>query len=257
MYKSIESNPLASNKGSKQQKLLFRVSLIGYLCFSAFYTVSQQPESVTRTRSADTVFSTTTYLYDTLNRLTDITNSNGSGGLVSKYHYGLRLDGKRQSVTESGPATNGGMTVYTYDDQGKLTEENGPYADIKYGYDNVGNRLTRTVTNAATGNSTTLVNGATVNTYDLSDRAATVNGSATDTCDLDGNETTGRFRRQLHKQDWSSNFYGYHQNRPAGAVWGFDLRLRRHTCRYHAGPFHGLGGRAPGGRWGHLRKAVL
>ena len=147
-------------------------------------------QTVTRTNAAGAVFSGTTYSYDNLNRLTDITNNNGSNGLVSKYHYGLRLDGKRSSVTDSGPATNGGTTVYTYDDQGKLTEEAGPYADIKYGYDNVGNRLTRTVTNAATGNGTTLVNGATATSYDVNDRIATVNGSVTHSYDLDGNETT-------------------------------------------------------------------
>ena len=147
-------------------------------------------QSVTRTNAAGTVFSTTGYAYDTLNRLTDIINKNGSNAVVSKFHYVLRADGKRQSVTESGPATSNATTNYTYDDQGKLTQEAGPYATIAYTYDNVGNRLTRTVTNAATGNGTTLVNGTTINTYDLNDRIATVNGSATDTCDLDGNETT-------------------------------------------------------------------
>ena len=113
-----------------------------------------------------------------------------SNALVSKYHYGLRLDGKRYSVTESGPATNGATTNYTYDDQGKLTQEAGPYATIAYTYDAVGNRLTRTVTNAATGNGTTLVNGATATSYDVNDRIATVNGGVTHTYDADGNETT-------------------------------------------------------------------
>ena len=120
-----------------------------------------------------------------LNHIETLTNA-----LVSKYHYGLRLDGKRSSVGESGSYTSNATTNYTYDDQGKLTGEAGPYATIAYGYDNVGNRLTRTVTNAATGNGTTLVNGATINTYDLNDRIATVNGSVTHTYDLDGNETT-------------------------------------------------------------------
>jgi len=84
-------------------------------------------------------------------------------------------------VTESGPATNGGLTLYTYDDQGKLTEENGPYADIKYGYDNVGNRLTRTVSGSTTA---LLPNGATSNTFDLNDHIVG------HTYDPDGNETT-------------------------------------------------------------------
>ena len=144
-------------------------------------------QNVTRTNAAGTVFSTTGYVYDSLNRLTDIINKNGSNGLVSSYHYGLRLDGKRSSVTESGPYTSNATSNYTYDDQGKLTQEAGPYGTIAYGYDNVGNRLTRTVTGSTTA---LLPNGATINTYDLNDRIATVNGSITHTYDLDGNETT-------------------------------------------------------------------
>ena len=53
---------------------------------------------------------------------------------MSKYHYGLRLDGKRSSVTESGPYTSNATSNYTYDDQGKLTGEAGPYATIAYTY---------------------------------------------------------------------------------------------------------------------------
>ena len=138
-------------------------------------------QSVSRTNAAGTVFSTTTYIYDSLNRLTDIVNKNGSNGLVSSYHYGLRADGKRYSVTESGPATSNATINYFYDDQGKLTEEAGPYADIKYGYDNVGNRLTRTVSGSTTA---LLPNGATNTAYDVNDRIVG------HTYDLDGNETT-------------------------------------------------------------------
>ena len=144
-------------------------------------------QSVSRTNAAGAVFSTTGYVYDNLNRLTDILNKNGSNGLVSSYHYGLRADGKRSSVGESGPYTSNATTNYTYDDQGKLTEEAGPYADIKYGYDNVGNRLTRTVSGSTTA---LLPNGVTNPAFDVNDRIATVNGTATHTYDLDGNETT-------------------------------------------------------------------
>ena len=85
----------------------------------------------------------------------------GSNTLISSYYYGLRLDGMRYSVGESG-LTQAIANNYTYDDQGKVTLEAGPYATIAYTYDNVGSRLTRTVTNAATGSGTTLVNGASV-----------------------------------------------------------------------------------------------
>ena len=152
------------------------------------YDKAGNRQSVSRATSATaTPFSTTGYTYDSLNRLTDIVNKNGSSAVVSSYHYGLRLDGKRYVVTESGPATNGGTTNYTYDDAGKLTQEAGPYATIAYGYDNVGNRLTRTVTGSTTA---LLPNGLTTNTYDNNDRVLTVNGAATHTYDLDGNEQT-------------------------------------------------------------------
>jgi RHS repeat-associated protein len=97
---------------------------------------------------------------------------------VSKFHYQLRADGKRLSVTDASGTTN-----YAYDDGGKLTQETGPYATIAYGYDNVGNRLTRTVTGSTTA---LLPNGTTTNTYDLNDRLT----SGSHTYDNDGNEQT-------------------------------------------------------------------
>ena len=102
-------------------------------------------------------------------------------------------------MTESGQYTNNGLTVYTYDNSGKLTEENGPYADIQYSYDNVGNRLTKTVTGAAAStsatlaNGITLVNGTTNYAYDQNDRIISQTGTApavTHAYDADGNETT-------------------------------------------------------------------
>lgn len=111
-------------------------------------------------------------------------NTNAASAVVSSYHYVLRADGKRLSVTESGPATTGSTTNYTYDAGGKLTEESGAYGDIQYAYDSVGNRLTRLVAGAASG--TGLVNGTTANAYDANDRLT----SGSHTYDADGNETT-------------------------------------------------------------------
>jgi len=139
-------------------------------------------QSVTRTNAAGVMFSTTGYAYDTLNRLTDIVNRNGNNFVVSSYHYVLRADGKRLSVTDASGTTN-----YAYDDSGKLTQEAGPYGTIAYAYDSVGNRLTRTVTGST---SALLPNGTTASTYDQDDRITTVNGSATHSYDADGNETT-------------------------------------------------------------------
>jgi len=139
-------------------------------------------QSVSRATPAGVTFSTTGYAYDTLNRLTDLVNRNGNNSVVSSYHYVLRADGKRFSVTDAS-----GITNYTYDDSGKLTQEAGPYATIAYTYDAVGNRLTRTVTGST---SALLPNGTTASTYDQDDRITTVNGSATHSYDADGNETT-------------------------------------------------------------------
>jgi len=147
-------------------------------------------QSVTRLSASGALFSKTTYSYDALNRLTNQVNTNGSGNLVSGYLYQLRADSKRLSVAESGPGTSGSTTTYTYDDGGKLTQEAGPYGTVAYGYDSVGNRLTKTISGSTTA---ALINGQTVNTYDANDRITSQSGPAGNvahTYDADGNETT-------------------------------------------------------------------
>jgi RHS repeat-associated protein len=99
-----------------------------------------------------TTIASTTYAYDSLNRLTDIDHTTGSGATI-RYHYGLNPDGTRASVTEAG-VPNPGTTNYTYDANGRLIEEDGPNGDLKYIYeadslgrrDLVGNRLQKIVT---------------------------------------------------------------------------------------------------------------
>jgi len=136
-------------------------------------------QTVTRLTASGAMFSTTAYTYDALNRLTNQVNTAGTGALVSGYLYQLRADGKRLSVAESGPSTSNSTTSYTYDDAGKLTQESGTYGTVAYAYDNVGNRLTRTVSG-----STALANGQTVSTYDANDRLT----SGAHSYDFDGNE---------------------------------------------------------------------
>ena len=108
-------------------------------------------------------------------------NKADTNSLISDYLYHLRAGGKRLSVAESGPATTSSTMGYTHDGAGRLTQESGAYGTIAYTYDNVGNRLTRTVSGSATP---ALANGTTVNTYDANDWLA----SGAHFYDFDGNE---------------------------------------------------------------------
>ncbi len=134
---------------------------------------------------------TTGYAYDTLNRLTDVTNSAGGS-----FHYVLKPDGKRASVTVSGASSGNGETDYTYDDDGRLTQESGGLGGtIQYVYetdgaghnDSVGNRLQKIVSGAASGNGTTSYS------YDANERITSESGpggTVMHSYDADGRETT-------------------------------------------------------------------
>ncbi|MEW6269719.1 MAG: PASTA domain-containing protein [Thermodesulfobacteriota bacterium] len=92
---------------------------------------------------------TTTYDYDVLDRLVQVTNG-GPAGLVSSYTYTLGPAGDRLQVVEAGPATSGRTVSYAYDTVGRLAAEvidgPGPGDDraIGYVYDAVGNRTQMT-----------------------------------------------------------------------------------------------------------------
>src|SRR5439155_26303705 len=87
---------------------------------------------------------TTSYAYNSLNRLTAMTVGTQASTLAS-YGYTLGPAGNRTAVTElSGRTIN-----YTYDDLYRLTNEsiaNDPHGvngNASYSYDPVGNRLSR------------------------------------------------------------------------------------------------------------------
>lgn len=82
---------------------------------------------------------------------------------------------------ESGSGTSNSATNYTYDNADKLTQESGAYGTVAYTYDNVGNRLTKTVSSSTTP---ALVNGTTTSAYDANDRLT----SGGHSYDFDGNE---------------------------------------------------------------------
>ena len=138
-----------------------------------------------------------TYTYNTLNRLTQVTATNGS--TLASFAYTLGPAGNRLAVTEAG-----GRTVnYTYDSVYRLTSEtisgdavaNGA---ISYSHDSVGNRLSRT-SNLPGVNSVSV-------TYDANDRLTT------DTYDGNGN-TIGS-----HGRTFSYDFENHLTSADGGAV---------------------------------------
>jgi RHS repeat-associated protein len=124
----------------------------------------------------------TTYSYNTLNRLLQMTNTDPAG-LISSYTYTLGAAGNRLQVVEAGPATAGRTVSYTYDAVYRLTQEaiNEPGTandqTITHSYDAVGNR--------------TQMNRAgvvTTYTYDSNDRLLTeTSGSTTTTYTYNAN----------------------------------------------------------------------
>ncbi len=107
------------------------------------------PDGVTETRA-----------YDSLGRLTSLTQT-GPNGVIASYQYTLNGVGNRTDVTEPGSR----HVHYTYDALDRLTQEaiTDPVAGnrtIDYSYDAVGNRLTRNDS----------VAGLTFYIYDANDR---------------------------------------------------------------------------------------
>ena len=117
---------------------------------------------------------TSSYAYNSLNRLTTMTVGTQASALAS-YSYTLAPTGNRTAVTELGSRT----VNYTYDDLYRLTSEsiaNDPHGingSASYGYDPVGNRLSRTSTLAPVTSQNS--------TFDANDRLAS------DTYDNNGN----------------------------------------------------------------------
>lgn len=116
----------------------------------------------------------TTYVYDALDRLTDVLNSAGGS-----FQYVLNPDGQRASLTVSGAQNGNGETDYAYDADGRLIQETGgPQGTIQYVYekdsgnrvDYVGNRLQK------------ITSGTTISyTYDANDRLLSERSPASNT----------------------------------------------------------------------------
>jgi RHS repeat-associated protein len=150
----------------------------------------------------------TDYVYDDLNRLTDLTTI-GPAGTVQSYHFTLGAAGNREQIDEA----DGTIRGYAYDDLYRLLGEtvtDGTSASLyskSFVYDNVGNRLTQTTVGSGAAG-TPLEPGTIDYLYDTRDRIATVDGQAY-TWDANGNLTA--------KPDGSTY------------AWDFDNRLTQVT----------------------------
>lgn len=101
------------------------------------------------------------YVYDTLNRLTNLAIETSNIGVHASYAYTLSDSGNRTRVTESAGRT----TDYTYDNLYRLTNEtitgdpSGANGSVSYTYDQVGNRQTRSSTLSSVEGQTFAYNG--------------------------------------------------------------------------------------------------
>ena len=102
-----------------------------------------------------------TYTYDPLNRLTEITQGkSGASPLLADYQYALDGAGNRTAITETTNYTSTQQTRqmnYGYDPAYRLTSEKDTLQagiTTTYGYDAAGNRLGLTVTNGITNSVT-------------------------------------------------------------------------------------------------------
>lgn len=102
---------------------------------------------------------TTTYGYDSLNRL--ISKAPDPSFSAPVIAFGYTANGQRQTMTDTS-----GITTYSYSNRNRLTNKQTPQGNLAYSYDNTGNVLTITSSNA---------NGASMTyTYDALNRLASV-----------------------------------------------------------------------------------
>lgn len=151
----------------------------------------------------------TSYIYNSSNRLTNLSIANGSATTIASYAYLLGPAGNRTHVTE----LSGRQVTYGYDNLYRLTSEtitgdpNGKNGAIGYQYDPVGNRLNRTSTvgpvppatysydaddrltaDTYDANGSTTASGGNSYTYDFENHLTNLNsGQATYIYDGDGN----------------------------------------------------------------------
>lgn len=88
-----------------------------------------------------------TYEYDGVNRLENLTQKNANGELLKKYEYTYDPNGNQTSVTEILPEGNETVVSYTYNALNMLISENNGYdgSITEYSYDYRGNRTQKSI----------------------------------------------------------------------------------------------------------------
>jgi RHS repeat-associated protein len=76
------------------------------------------------------------YIYNKINRITQLTNRKNDNTVISEFNYAYDLNGNQIQVVHSLGTTN-----YQYNELGQLILEEFPGKTISYAYDNVGNRI--------------------------------------------------------------------------------------------------------------------
>jgi len=93
----------------------------------------------------------TSYVYDELNRLTQMQDKKADETVYQQFDYSLHATGRRLKIEE----LNGRISSYTYDNLYRLTNEgitdfvNGNYS-AEYQFDKVGNRIYSTINGVST-----------------------------------------------------------------------------------------------------------
>lgn len=138
----------------------------------------------------------TTYQYDNLNRLTNLTSVNTANDILASYTYALAPDGRRIGVAEqrceegSGPSTTN--ITYAYDEMNRLVKETSASTltdrtfTSDYAYDLVGNRLSKT----QTGHKTDTISYAYNANDQLTQEVSVVKGTTTYGYDDNGSLTS-------------------------------------------------------------------
>jgi RHS repeat-associated protein len=182
----------------------------------------------------------TTYDYDELNRLSAVTQSLGSGTIVTRYAYDVQdnllsvtdpngntttyaYDDFRRMQTQTSPVT--GLTSYTYDEAGNLTATtDANNATTRRTYD-AANRVTSSVSTAAGGTAETLTwtyDDATVGNYGK--------GRVARTTDLTGSMTYAYDRRGLMRSEQHTI-----EGNAYSILYGFDANGNRSSITYPSG----------------------
>ncbi len=158
--------------GANQIKTLVNRKADGSILESYTYTYDAAGNQITKCEViGGAEKGTTTYTYDTLNRLQTITEPNGK---VTSYEYDKAGNRSVESVIATDETSDSTVTVvntYTYDTGNRLTNISAKVNNVltevtDYTYDNNGNQLTTVVKTYTDGIITSTVTKA-INTYDI------------------------------------------------------------------------------------------